>query len=137
MEPRSQVLTEVPLIAISPVFAAGAQINRFQQARSPDGHQADPGQLASPAGAEEHGAANHVYPPPAESAGVLGGQAEIEQGVEPNWQEAIEHVTAPPAAQLPEEKPARLTNSSVTSRARSSPPLRQMPPPPTNPEPLK
>src|SRR5439155_1060183 len=81
----------------------GAQINRFQQARSPDGHQADPAQLASPAGADEHGAANHVYPPPAESAGVPGGQAETEQGVEPNWQEAIEHVTAPPAAQLPEE----------------------------------
>jgi hypothetical protein len=42
------------------VLLAGAQMRRFQHARSPTGHQADPAQLASPAGAWEHGAANHV-----------------------------------------------------------------------------
>src|ERR1043166_1553817 len=83
-EPRSQCSATFPLIAICPVLDAGAQSNRFQHARSPTGHQLDPGQLASPAGACEHGAANHVYPPPAESAAAFGGHAEIEQGVDPN-----------------------------------------------------
>jgi hypothetical protein len=59
-EPRSQCLAEVPLIAIWPVLLAGAQTRRFQQARSPVGHHAEPGQLASPVGAGEQGAANHV-----------------------------------------------------------------------------
>src|SRR5437899_856836 len=118
MEPSSQCSAEVPLIAIWPVLLAGAQIKRFQQARSPDGrHHEDPGQLASPA--------------------TLGGQAEIEQGVEPNWQVAALQEAPPPAAHVPVEKPAWLTNSRVTSRASIWPPLRQIPPPPAKPEPLK
>src|SRR3989441_3881964 len=137
MEPSSRCLAEAPLIATSPVLAAGAQIKSFQQARSPTGHQAEPGQLESPVGAWEHGAANQVKPPPAESAAALGGQAEIEQGVEPNWQVVAAQAAPPPAAHVPVEKPAWLTNSSVTSRASSSPPLRQIPPPPAKPEPLK
>jgi hypothetical protein len=48
------------LTAIWPVTAEGAQRRRFQQARSPVGHHADPGQLASPAGADEQGAENQV-----------------------------------------------------------------------------
>ena len=59
-EPRSQCSAEVPLIAIWPVLLAGAHTSRFQHALSPTGHQLEPGQLASPAGAWEHGAANHV-----------------------------------------------------------------------------
>src|SRR5437899_2560158 len=138
MEPSSQCSAEVPLIAIWPVLLAGAQIKRFQQARSPDGrHHEDPGQLASPAGAWEQGAANQVKPPPAGSAATLGGQAEIEQGVEPNWQVAALQEAPPPAAHVPVEKPAWLTNSRVTSRASIWPPLRQIPPPPAKPEPLK
>src|SRR5215510_6981348 len=112
-------------------------MSRFQHARSPAGHHAEPGQAASPLGAESQGAANQVYPPPAESAGVLGGHADNEQGDEPNWQVAAAQLAPPPAAHVPLEKPAELTNSMVTSRARSVPPLRQMPPPPPNPEPLK
>src|SRR2546427_436084 len=106
-----------------PARAAGAQIKRFQQARSPTGHQAEPGQLESRVGAWEHGAANQVKPPPAESAAALGGQAEIEQGVEPNWQVVAAQAAPPPVAHVPVEKPAWLTNSSVTSPASSSPPL--------------
>ena len=60
VEPSSQAPAEVPLIANCPVVVLGAQISRFQQARSPTGHQAEPGQLASPAGAVAQGAANHV-----------------------------------------------------------------------------
>jgi hypothetical protein len=64
------------LIASCPVLVAGAQIARFQQDRSPTGHQADPGQLvASRAlGAVEQGAANQVRLL-GESAGTLGGHA--------------------------------------------------------------
>src|SRR5256884_4415229 len=137
MDPSSQCLAEAPLIATSPVWAAGAQIKRFQQARSPPGHQAEPGQLESPVGAWEHGAANQVKPPPAESAAALGGHAEIEQGVEPSWQVVAAQAAPPPAAHVPVEKPAWLTDSSVTSRASSPPPFRQIPPPPAKPEPLK
>jgi hypothetical protein len=57
--------------------------------------------------------------------------------VEPNWQVADEQLAPPPAAHVPVEKPAWLTNSMVTSWASSSPPFKQMPPPPANPEPLK
>src|SRR5438445_11348716 len=128
MEPSSQGLAEAALIATSPVLAAGAQIKRFQQARSPTGHQAEPGQLESPVGAWEHGAANQVKPPPAESAAALGGHAEIEQGVEPSWQVVAAQAAPPPAAHVPVEKPAWLRKSSVTSRASSSPPLRQIHP---------
>jgi hypothetical protein len=35
----------------------------------------------------------------------LGGQAEIEQGVEPNWQVALAQALPPPAAHVPELKP--------------------------------
>src|SRR5207253_10621536 len=136
-DPRSQCSAAVPLIAIWPVLLAGAQIKRFQQARSPLGHHVEPGQLASPAGACEHGAANQVYPPPAESATALGGHAEIEHGVDPNWQVAAAQFAPPPAAHVPVERPAWLTNSIVTSWASSMPPFRQMPPPPAKPEPLK
>src|SRR5215472_650748 len=136
-EPRSQCLAAVPLIAIWPLAEEGAQINRFQHARSPTGHQAEPAQAAeSPAGACEHGAANQVKPPPLESAAALGGQAEIEHGVDPN-EHVPTHSAPPPARHVPVEKPAWLTNSRVTSRARSWAPSRQIPPPPGNPEPLK
>src|SRR2546422_8593414 len=116
MEPSSQCLAEAPLIATSPVLAAGAQIKRFQQARSPTGHQAEPGQLESPVGAWEHGAANQVKPPPAESAAALGGQAEIEQGVEPNWQVVAAQAGPPPAPPVPGQEPAWLTDSRRPSR---------------------
>src|SRR5207247_9604166 len=120
-----------------PVWLAGWKISRFRQARSPTGHQLEPGQVASPLGADEQGAANQVYPPPAESAAALGGQADSEQGVDPNRQLPPVQLAPPPAAHVPVEKPAWLTNSSVTSLASSSPPLRQMPPPPAKPDPLK
>src|SRR3981081_4853681 len=123
-------------MAIWPVLVAGAQINMLLHARSPAVHQADPGQLAaSPAGAAEQGAANQVRLL-GESAPPLGGQTDTEHGVEPNWQGAAQ-AAPPPAAQVPDEKPAWLTNSSVTSRASSVPPLRQIPPPPATPEPLQ
>src|SRR6266851_6691653 len=60
VEPSSQALADVPVIANCPVLLLGAQMSRFQHARSPTGHQADPGQLASPVGAWAHGAANQV-----------------------------------------------------------------------------
>src|SRR5438094_648214 len=111
------------MIAICPVLLAGAQTSRFQHARLPTGHQVDPGQLGSElpltgGGAAEQGAANQVLPPAvAGSATALGGQAEIEQGVEPNWQVPPPQEAPPPAAHVPVEKPAWLTNSRVTSRA--------------------
>src|SRR6185437_1089614 len=109
----------------------------FQQERLPTGHQADPGQLAASdaAGAVAHGAANHVRLLGG-SAPALGGQTDREQGVEPKRHGAAQ-LAPPPTAQVPDEKPAWLTNSIVTSRASRVPPLRQMPPPPANPEPLK
>src|ERR1700687_192086 len=116
-------------------------MSRFWQARSPAGHH-DPEQLVSwvptAAGACEQGAANQVLQRSGASgsASALGGQTEIEQGVDPNWQLPA-HAAPPPAAQVPDENPAWLTNSSVMSRASRVPPLRQMPPPPANPEPLK
>src|ERR1700694_830632 len=115
-------------MATCPVLLAGAQISTLAQERSPAGrHQEDPGQLAaSPAGAAEHGAANHVRLL-GESAAALGGHADSEQGVEPNWQ-LLAHAAPPPGLQSPDEKPAWLTNSRVTSRASKVPPLRQMPP---------
>src|SRR5260370_36193055 len=69
-------------------------MRRFEQARSPAGHQeAPPRQLAeSPVGAAEHGAANHVRLL-GESAPALGGQTDIEHGVDPTW-----HVALQPAA---------------------------------------
>src|SRR5260370_42597627 len=71
-------------------------MRRFEQARSPAGHQeAPPRQLAeSPAGAAEHGAANQVRLL-GESAPALGGQAEIEQAVEPNWHPAAQAPAGP------------------------------------------
>src|SRR2546427_673380 len=116
-------------------------MRRFEQARSPAGHH-DPEQLVSwvPAagGACEQGAANQVLPPSGAraSASALGGQIEIEHGCDPNWQ-VPEQAAPPPAEHVPDENPAWLTNSRVTSRASKIPPLRQMPPPPANPEPLK
>src|SRR5216684_8340765 len=111
-----------PVIAICPVLLAGAQMSRSWQARSPAGHHAEPGQLAaSPLGADEQGAANQVRLL-GESAPALGGQAAIEHGADPNWP-----LVPPAAAQVPDENPAWLTNSRVTSRASKVAPLRQMP----------
>src|SRR6266852_6908032 len=104
-------------------------MSRFEQARSPAGHQeAPPRQLAaSPAGAVEHGAASQVKLL-GESAPALGGQADSEQGTDPNWHEPA-HTAPPPTAHVPDENPAWFTNSMVTSRASSVPPPRQTPPP--------
>src|SRR5579859_3292760 len=137
IEPSSHASAAAPLMVIWPVLVAGAQISSFQHERSPAGHQADPGQLAAsaPAGALEHGDANHVRLFGA-SAPAFGGHGLSEHGVEPNWQEPPQLVP-PPAAQVPDENPAWFTNSSVTSRASSVPPFRQMPPPPAKPDPLK
>ena len=89
----------------------GAQISTLAQDRSPAGrHQEDPGQLAaSPSGAVEHGAANHVRLL-GESAAVFGGQADSEQGVEPNWQE------------LAQAAPRRLSSKTYLLRQISLPP---------------
>src|SRR5712671_6789825 len=98
-----------------PVLLAGAQSRRFQHARSPTGHQAEPGQLAaSAAAADAHGEANQVRLF-GESAPALGGQDCTEHGVDPKRQ-VPPQLAPPPAAQVPEEKPAWLTNSMVTSR---------------------
>lgn len=72
------------MIETWPVLLAGAQISKSQQDRSPAGHhEAPPRQLAaSPAGAAEQGAANQVRLL-GESAPALGGQGEIEHGLEP------------------------------------------------------
>src|SRR4029077_5475498 len=116
-------------------------MSTFWQARSPAGHH-EPEQLVSwvpvAGGAAVHGAANQVLPPSGASgsARALGGQTEMEHGVDPNAHVPADGVP-PPAAKDPEETPAGLTNSSVTSRASRIPPLRQMPPPPANPRPLK
>src|SRR5207245_886880 len=93
-------------------------MKRFQQARSPTGHQAEPGQLESPVGAWEHGAANQVKPPPAESAAALGGQAEIERGGEPNWQAVAAQAAPRPAPPVPVGKPASCTDPSAPAAAR-------------------
>jgi len=96
----------------------------------------EPGLLAaSDAAADEQGAANQVRLF-GESAPALGGQACSEQGVDPN-RHVPPQLAPPPEAQVPDEKPAWLTNSRVTSRASRVPPLRQTPPPPANPDPLK
>src|ERR1700693_1063931 len=130
MEPSSQCLALAPLIAICPVLLD--QINRFMHARSPLVHQPGPGQLESPVGAWLHGAANQVRLD--DERGALGGHAEIEQGVEPNWQAPVQGVAPPPTVQSPEEKPALLTNSRVASCASRVPPFKQIPPP-VNPAP--
>src|SRR5713226_9065967 len=123
-----------PVIAICPVLLAGAQMSRSWQARSPAGHHAEPGQLAaSRDGADEQGAANQVRLL-GESAATLGGHTCSEQGGDPNDPAPL---PPPPAAQVPDENPAWLTNSRVASRASRVPPLRQIPPPPRNPDPLK
>src|SRR5450759_2673 len=123
MEPSSQCLALAPLIAICPVLLD--QINTFIHARSPLVHQPGPGQLESPVGAWLHGAENQVRLD--DERGALGGQAEIEHGVDPNWHWPVQ--SAPPdAVQSPEVKPALLTNSSVVSCARRVPPFRQIPP---------
>src|SRR6266849_2789121 len=103
-------------------------MRRFEQARSPAGHQeVPPRQLAASAGAFEHGAASQVRLL-GESAPALGGQGDSEQGGDPSWHVPA-HVAPPPTAQVPEENPDWLTNSIVTSRASSVPPPRQTPPP--------
>src|SRR2546430_7507153 len=117
MEPSSRCWAEALWIAPSRVWAAGAQIKGFQQARSPTGHQAEPGQLESPVGAWEHGAANQVKPPPAESAAALGGHAEIEQGVEPNWQVVAAEGAPPPPADLPVDDPAPFNKPAGQAQA--------------------
>src|SRR5260370_3456867 len=101
------------------------QSNTFRHARSPLVHQPGPGQLASPAGAELHGAANQLRLD--DERGAFGGQAEIEHGVEPNWQGALQ-AAPPPAVQSPAVKLAWLTNSGGVACARGSPPFTQMPP---------
>ncbi len=84
------------MIAIWPVLLAGAQINRFQQARSPVGHQEEPPRQLdeSAAGAVEQGAANHVRLF-GESAPALGGQIDNEQGTDPNWHGAVQAEFSP------------------------------------------
>src|SRR6267142_6593974 len=97
-------------MANCPVLLAGAQSRRFQQARSPTGHQAEPGQAAASApAADAHGAASQVRLF-GESEPALGGHAESEQGVEPK-RHVPPQLAPPPAAQVPDEKPAWLTNS--------------------------
>jgi hypothetical protein len=66
-----------------PLGAGAAQIKTFQHDRSPTVHHVEAGQFASPTGAWLHGAENQLWLE-GESVGALGGQAEIEQGVEPN-----------------------------------------------------
>src|ERR1700719_4318077 len=115
MEPRSQCLAAAPLIATWPsVLLAGAQINTFEQARSPWVHQAGRGpvQLVSPAGAWLHGAANQLRLVGSELAAVFGGHAEIEHGVDPNWHGALQAVAPPPGVQSPAEHPGLFTHSS-------------------------
>src|ERR1700674_2675048 len=103
-------------MAIWPVVLEGAQISRFQQARSPFGHQAEPAQAAaSPPGAWLRGAANQVNPPPDGSAAAFGRHAVIEHGVDPNWQLTPTQAAPPPAAHVPLENPAWLPNSRGTS----------------------
>src|SRR6267143_2781127 len=140
MLPSSQLLTAAPLSPICPLLGRAApQMSRFEQDRSPAVHQAEAGQLAasSALGAVVQGAANQVRLLGA-SAATFGGQARSEHGADPNWQAPVQFAP-PPAAHVPDENPAELTNSSVTSRARMIPPPRQMPPPGwgANPEPLK
>src|ERR1700730_12155594 len=137
MDPSSHVLTAAPLSASCPVLAGAAQTSRFEQERWPAGHHADAGQLAASRrlGAAAQGAANQVRLLGG-SAATLGGQAWSEQGGDPNWQ-APTQFAPPPTTQVPDEIPVWLTNSRVTSRASMTPPLRQIPPPPANPEPLK
>src|SRR4029077_17515387 len=64
IEPRSHASATVPFMAIWPLVVLGAQTRRFQQARSPTGHQADPLHPASPAGGWLHGAAHPPARPP-------------------------------------------------------------------------
>src|SRR5258706_7623811 len=123
MEPSSQCLAAAPLIAICPALLD--QIKTFRHARSPLVHQPGLGQEVSPAGAWLHGAANQVRLD--DERGAFGGQAEIEHGVDPNWQGAVQSAP-PPAGQSPEAKLALLTNSRVVSCARRVPPFRQTPP---------
>src|SRR5437870_10983538 len=117
------------MIAICPVLLAGAQTSRFQHARLPTGHQVDPGQLGSElpltgGGAAEQGAANQVLPPAvAGSATALGGQAEIEQGVEPNWQVPPPQEAPPPPRTVPAENPPWWRNRGSPSGARGRRPL--------------
>src|SRR5712692_9866025 len=125
-------MTVVPLMANCPVLPAGAQISVFQHARLPTAHHEEPGHAeASPEGARLQGAANQVWLD-GESAGTLGGQTDTEQGVDPNRHVPV-HAAPPPGVQSPDENPAWLTNSSVTSRASRVPPFKQIPPPPANP----
>ncbi len=118
-------------MAIWPVAEAGWESSRFQQDRSPVGHQLDaPRQLASGGlalGSCEQGAANQLNEV----------STRLPAGSLPNSHNPVEQPAPPPAAQVPVENPAWLTNSMVTSRASKAPPFKQMPPPPANPEPLK
>src|ERR1700686_1793992 len=119
MLPRGQDLTAAPVSEICPVLPGAAQISRFEQALSPGWHQ-DPGprQLASPGfGLPEHGAANQVR--------LLGESAGVFEG-DPTWQVPTQ-LAPPPDPQVPDENPAALTNSRVTSCASRVPPLRQSP----------
>ena len=63
-DPSSQWRAVVPLMAICPVLVAGAHTSRFQQERSPVGHQLEaPRQLTSGGlalGSWEQGAANQL-----------------------------------------------------------------------------
>src|ERR1700674_3270569 len=98
-EPSSQCFAAAPLMAISPVLVAGAQIRTLEHERSPAVHQTDPGQLAESAvGAFEHAAANQVTVL-GDAAPALAGQADTEPGVEPNSPGAAQ-LAPPPAAHL-------------------------------------
>src|SRR2546421_9963344 len=115
------------MIAICPVLLAGAQTSMFQHARLPAGHQVDPGQLGSElpltgGEAAEQGAANQVLPPAvAGAATVLGGEAEIEQGGEPNWQGPPPPAAPPPPPPGAGAKPARLAEPRGTTPATRPP----------------
>src|SRR5712692_1244470 len=135
--PSSQAVAPLLSTWKLPAMAAGAQINRFQQARSPPGHQLRPPRqlfASSGSGGVAQGAASQVRPGAfGASAGELGGHGCWEQGVEPKAPPP-----PPPLLQSPVVKLELPTNSRVMSLPTSCPrPFTQIPPPPANPDPLK
>src|ERR1700716_3710109 len=106
MEPSSQLGASGSSSRNRPVTLAGAQMSRFQQARSPTGHQDEPGQLVASValGAEEHGAASQAKLL-GESARTFGGHACLEHGFEPKLQVFAPHVPELPWPQLPWQLP--------------------------------
>src|ERR1700680_3230601 len=131
IEPCNQLMLFGPVRLIWPVAVGdgGAQMSWLVQDRSPFLHHSGAEvQLVGRTGATPHGAENQVR--------LFGGSAAALAGSEPNLH-GLAQLPPPPAAQVFDENPAAFTNSSVTADARRVPPLRQIPPPPANPEPLK